>query len=172
MSIRFTILSLVVLILITSSCSTVKPDRTKTNSNKNAYSEDLTVYRPELAIIEEQPTDTIAVQAFTDSAYLDQTARLNTVLDTAANYARSTITYIDGFTIQVYGGDNRALAKDFRLNLIRNFPSTEPRTVFEQPNYKVRVGQYYTRLEAQHLFTQVKRVFPRAILIPARIYVK
>jgi hypothetical protein len=172
MSIRFTILSLVVLILITSSCSTVKPDRTKTNSNKSAYSEDLTAYRPELAIIEEQPTDTIAVQAFTDSAYLDQTARLNTVLDTAANYARSTITYIDGFTIQVYGGDNRALAKDFRLNLIRNFPSTEPRTVFEQPNYKVRVGQYYTRLEAQHLFTQVKRVFPRAILIPARIYVK
>jgi hypothetical protein len=169
---KFTIFSLAVLILFASSCSTVKTGKTKTSDQKSAYSEDLTAYRPEPAVSEEQPSDTISIETVTNSAYLDQTARLNTVLDTAAIYARTTIKYIDGFTIQVYGGDDRALAKDFRLNLIRNFPSTEPRMVFEQPNYKVRVGQYYTRLEAQHLFTQVKQVFPKAILIPARIYVK
>ena len=172
MSKRFTILSLAVLILFASSCSTVKTGKTKTSAQKSTYSEDLTSYRPELVVNEEQPTDTVSMQTFADSAYIDQTARLNIVLDTAATYARSTITYIDGFTIQVYGGDDRALAKDFRLNLIRNFPSTEPRMVFEQPNYKVRVGQYYTRLEAQHLFAQIKEVFPKAILIPARIYIK
>lgn len=172
MSMRFTILTLAVLMLFASSCGTIMPGKTKTSAKKNTYSEDLTAYRPEPVAIDEQPADSILVQTYTDTTYLDQTERLNTVLDTAATYARSTIRYIDGFTIQVYGGDDRAVAKDYRLNLIRNFPSTEPRMVFEQPNYKVRVGQYYTRLEAQHLFTQVKHVFPRAILIPARIYMK
>jgi len=169
---RLTILSLVGLILFASSCSTVKPGKTKTNAKKSTYSEDLTTYRPEPIVVDELPTDSVSSQIITDTVYTDVTSKLNTVLDTAAIYARSTQKYIDGFTIQVYGGSDRSLAKDFRLNLIRNFPETEPRTVFEQPNYKVRVGQYYTRLEAQHLFTQVKQVFPRAILIPARIYVK
>ena len=171
---RATILTITALALFAGSCSTIMPGKTKTktSSKNNTYSEDLTGYRPSPLVLDEEPTDTLLTETFTDSAYLDQTARLNTVLDTAAIYARSTIRYIDGFTIQVYGGDDRAAAKDFRLNLIRNFPATEPRMVFEQPNYKVRVGRYYTRLEAQHLFTQVKQVFPKAILIPARIYTK
>jgi hypothetical protein len=169
---RLTILSLVGLMLFASSCSTVKPGKTKASTKKSAYSEDLTAYRPEPIVADELLTDSVSSQIITDTEYTDVTSKLNTVLDTAAIYARSTQNYIDGFTIQVYGGVDRALAKDFRLNLIRNFPATEPRTVFEQPNYKVRVGQYYTRLEAQHLFTQVKQVFPKAIIIPARIYVK
>ena len=169
MSMRLTIFTLAMLLLFASSSSTIMPGKTKTSSNKNTYSEDLDVYRPEPFVAIEQPGDTVIKQTFTNS-YKDQTPTLNTVLDTAAIYARSTIKYIDGFTIQVYGGDNRTAAKDYRLDIIRNFPDTEPRMVFEQPNYKVRVGRYYTRLEAQHLFTQVKRVFPKAILIPARIY--
>jgi hypothetical protein len=83
-----------------------------------------------------------------------------------------TIKYIDGFTIQVYGGNDRALAKDYQLDIIRNFPEIESKMVFEQPNYKVRIGQYYSRLEAQEFFTAVRTVFPRAILIPTRIAVE
>lgn len=172
MSMRFTILTIAVIVLFTNSCSTINPGKTKTEPQKNTYAEDLTAYRPQPFVAEEQPTDTLSLSAITDSTAVDVTAKLNTVLDSAAIYARSTIKYIDGFTIQVYGGDDRAVAQGYRLNLIRNFPSTEPRMVFEQPNYKVRVGRYYTRLEAQNLFTEVKHVFPKAILIPTRIYIK
>ena len=172
MSMRFKILYLIALVHFSISGSTVNTGKTKTGSQKNIYSEDLTAYRPEPFTAEEQPADTLSLATLNDSTYVDVTARLNTVLDSAAIYARSTIKYIDGFTIQVYGGDDRAVAHDYRLNLIRNFPSTEPRMVFEQPNYKVRVGRYFTRLEAQNLFTEVKHVFPKAILIPARIYIK
>lgn len=172
MIMRLTISTFAVLLFFASSCSTVKTGKSNSGSQKKTYSEDLSVYRPEPFVAEEQPVDTLSLLTITSSDSVDVSARLNTVLDSAAIYARSTIKYIDGFTIQVYGGDDRAVAQDFRLNLIRNFPSTEPRMVFEQPNYKVRVGRYYTRLEAQNLFTEVKQVFPKAILIPARIYVK
>lgn len=171
MTMRLTILSLVGLMIFASSCSTIMPGKTKAGAKDSAYSEDLKAYRPDPLLTNEQQTDSIPELVLNDTAFVDVTPMLNIVLDTAAIYARSTIKYIDGFTIQVYGGSDRAVAKDFRLDLIRNFPETEPRTVFEQPNYKVRVGRYYTRLEAQHLFSQVKQVFPKAILIPTRIYV-
>ncbi|RLD22980.1 MAG: hypothetical protein DRI71_06510 [Bacteroidetes bacterium] len=170
MGIKSNIISLAIIVFLANGCATVQTG--KTSGKSKTYSEDLSAYRPEVP--EEEPvlpdsTETIAIP---DSLSAEVSQQLNTVLDTAAVYSRSTIKYIDGFTIQVYGGDNRARAKDYRMNLIRHFPETDPRTVFEQPNYKVRVGSYYTRLEAQHFYAQVKTVFPRAILIPSRIYIK
>ena len=170
MSAKINIVSLAILILLGNSCATVNPG--KTSSKTNAYSEDLSAFRPEVAEAEVVVTDSTEAIVIPDSLVADVSHQLNTVLDTAAVYSRSTIRYIDGFTIQVYGGDDRARAKDYRMDLIRNFPETDPRTVFEQPNYKVRVGSYYTRLEAQHFYAEVKTVFPRAILIPTRIYIK
>lgn len=162
---------LLLFIIITGAgCSIVQPG--KTVSKNEDYSEDLSAYRAEFAAEESISIDTVAIEHIADSATADVTKRLNTVLDTAAVYARATTRYIDGFTIQVYGGDDRNQAKEKRIELIRHFPETKPKMVFEQPNYKVRVGLYYTRLEAQHLYTQVKSYFPRAILIPKRIYIK
>jgi hypothetical protein len=169
MSVKINIAGLAILIILGNSCATVNPGKT---SKTNTYSEDLSAYRPEIAVAEPSLTDSTDVIGIPDSLAADVSQQLNTVLDTAAVYSRSTIKYIDGFTIQVYGGDDRAKAKDYRMDLIRNFPETDPKTVFEQPNYKVRVGSYYTRLEAQHSYAEVKSVFPRAILIPTRIYIK
>jgi hypothetical protein len=169
MSVKIDIAGLAILMILGNSCATVNPGKT---SKTNTYSEDLSAYRPEIAVAEPILLDSTEVIVIPDSLAADVSQHLNTVLDTAAVYSRSTIKYIDGFTIQVYGGDNRAKAKDYRMDLIRNFPETDPKTVFEQPNYKVRVGSYYTRLEAQHSYAEVKSVFPRAILIPTRIYLK
>lgn len=152
-----------------SACSSVQTGKA-TDSGKEAYSEDISAYRAQPRVVE-QKEDTATFYVTADSTSLPVTDRLNTVLDTAAAYNRASIKYIDGFTIQVYGGNNRNLAKDYQLDIIRNFPNIESKMVFEQPNYKVRIGQYYTRLEAQEFFIEVKSVFPRAILIPTRIYV-
>lgn len=170
MNVKINIASLTILILLGSSCASVNTG--KSSSKDKTYSEDLSAYRPEIAVAEVAQPDSTEAIVIPDSLAHDVSQQLNTVLDTASVYSRSTIKYIDGFTIQVYGGDNRARAKDYRMDLIRNFPETDPRTVFEQPNYKVRVGSYYTRLEAQHFYADVKTVFPRAILIPTRIYIK
>ena len=170
MDIKLNIISLAIIVFLGNSCATIQSG--KTSSKSKTYSEDLSAYRP--VIQEEDPivTDSIETIVIPDSLAAEVSHQLNTALDTASAYSRSTIRYIEGFTIQVYGGDNRAKAKDYRMNIIRNFPETDPRTVFEQPNYKVRVGSYYTRLEAQHFYAEIKTVFPRAILIPTRIYIK
>lgn len=159
------------LLLFLSGCGIVQSSKT-TDPKKTEYNEDISGYRAQ----PKQPVvgieDTVITTINVDSTALPVNDRLNIVLDTAAAYNRATTKYIDGFTIQVYGGNNRTRAQDYRLDIIRNFPDVMPKMVFEQPNYKVRIGQYYTRLEAQELFRDIKSVFPRAILIPTRIMVR
>lgn len=162
------VISIIVGLFIAWSCAGISPSKTTGAKNKE-YTEDLTAYRAMPLISETEAADSTIISVEADSTSLAINERLNIVLDTAAAYARSTIKYIDGFTIQVYAGNDRALASDFKMDIIRNFPDEEPKMVFEQPNYKVRIGQYYTRLEAQQSFAEVKLVFPRAILIPTRI---
>ena len=170
MKLSKSIILLSAIILIGIGCSTIKPG--KSSAKNEAYTEDLSRYRPEVLVVEDIVLEPVITEIIADSTTEDITERLNTVLDTAAIYARSTVRYIDGFTIQIYGGDNRTLAKEERMDLIRHFPETKPKMVFEQPNYKVRVGQFYTRLEAQHLYSQIKSYFKGAILIPKRIYIR
>ena len=153
------------------SCSITQPGKTTQSPKNDEYDEDISAFRAQPRVIMPE-VDTVVYYVEADSAALPVTEKLNTVLDTAAAYNRANIKYIDGFTIQVYGGNNRALAKDYQLDIIRNFPEVESKMVFEQPNYKVRMGQYYTRLEAQEFFTRVRSVFPKAILIPTRIVIE
>ncbi len=151
-----------------AGCSIIQPGKS-TTSKKTVYTEDLTAYRAQPKVIAKEEVDTVSTVVEADSTSLPVTDRLNYVLDTAAAYSRATTKYIDGFTIQVYGGNDRTKAKDFQIDILRNFQDAEPKMVFEQPNYKVRIGQYYSRLEAQEFFKEVKAVYPLAILIPTRI---
>ncbi|MEN8248763.1 MAG: SPOR domain-containing protein [Bacteroidota bacterium] len=167
---RKTIFLALITVVFFNGCKTFLPGKSL-SQNKAAYSEDLSEYRPEFAPEtvepEEEKEDILITSQDSTTAPVNET--LNYLLDTATTFSKETIKYIDGFTIQVYGGDNRELAKNYQLNILRHFPDCEPRMVFEQPNYKVRLGLFYSRLEAQHQFTQVKEVFPKAILIPTRI---
>lgn len=161
-------LATLVLPVLVWSCATTSTPRSNTGKNQE-YREDISAYRATPAVVTKANRDTLDAFVEADSTALPVTDKLNTVLDTATAYARANISYVDGFTIQVYAGNDRALAKDFQLDIIRKLPEAEPKMVFEQPNYKVRIGLYYTRLEAQEFYQQVKIYFPKAILIPTRI---
>lgn len=168
---RNTIFYLLVGIILFSACQSLMTNKTTVQS-KALYTEDLSMYRPQKVPETIVSVDSVEVIIEPDSTTAPVNDKLDYLLDTVALYTKTTVKYIDGFTIQVYGGDNRELAKEFQLDILRNFSEYEPKMVFEQPNYKVRLGQYYTRLEAQHDFAKIKEVFPKAILIPKQIALK
>ena len=43
---------------------------------------------------------------------------------------------------------------------------------YNQPKFRVRVGNYFSRLEAQKDLIRLKRPFPNAILVPEKIMVR
>jgi hypothetical protein len=70
------------------------------------------------------------------------------------------------FKIQIYNG-NLSGAKKSSSEFKLYFPGWECDVFFETPNYKVRVGKFRTRLEADKKLVDVKAKYPSAfILIP------
>jgi len=70
----------------------------------------------------------------------------------------------DGFTIQLYYGNlNKAnsVLKDYRYKY-----SSWPASIeYETPNYKVWVGNYASRIEADRALLEVQRNFPAAFVL-------
>ena len=49
------------------------------------------------------------------------------------------------------------------------FRTFHSEVVYAQPNFRVKVGKYYTRIDAQRDYVAVKKYFPTAIVIPDKV---
>ena len=94
--------------------------------------------------------------------------QVDAVLD-SIDHINQTRKFVDGFTIQVYSGLKREDALNAKRQLSTSFPTIDSEVQYAQPNFRVKAGRYYDRMNAQKDFSNVKRVFPSAILIPDRI---
>lgn len=70
-----------------------------------------------------------------------------------------------GYRVQIYYGSQRAKATEVRTEFIKKFPGIAPYLIYQQPNFKVRLGDFKTRLEAQVLLEQVTLDFPAAFVV-------
>ena len=98
----------------------------------------------------------------------DHTAQVDTLLEILAAQNQS-LGYVQGFTVQVYSGSSRETASKARIDVFRVLIGFEPEIKYVQPNFKVKVGKFTERLEAQWVYAQLKPEFPQAIIIPERI---
>lgn len=162
---KYLILGLVV--VVGYGCKTSSVPTTKTSAD--AYSEDLSSLRPELV---DNFFDTISMDSAKVTGYSALTGHIKYELDSVNRIIieqNKTRRFVDGFTIQVYTGSDRNSANEAvrKVNLIN--PDLEPKIRYVQPSYKVKVGQYVSRLEAHEIFESLKVEFPLALLIPERI---
>lgn len=97
--------------------------------------------------------------------------KVDAVLD-SINRFHITRKFIDGFTIQVYSGQNREEAMNSKKKLMGDAPDLNAELEYNQPKFRVRVGSYFSRLEAQKDLYRLKRSFSNAILVPEKIPVR
>lgn len=79
--------------------------------------------------------------------------------------------YLPGYTIQVYSGLNRDEAGNTRKRLADEL-DIRADLQYMQPKFRVRVGYYFTSIEAQKDLVRLKRIFPNAILVPESVPIK
>lgn len=70
-----------------------------------------------------------------------------------------------GFRIQLYNGTEKR-AKNIKHNFMMSFPDTYSKLEYEAPEWKVQVGRYQTRLEADRALNKIREKFSGAIVIP------
>jgi hypothetical protein len=94
--------------------------------------------------------------------------QLDAVLDTMATQNRR-VRYAPGFRVQVYVGNERAAADAAKLQLYQQFPELSAYVTYQQPTYRLKVGDFMRRMDAERYFGKLKTVFAGAQLQPDKV---
>ena len=76
----------------------------------------------------------------------------------------TSITINDRFKIQIYNGDSETSKKTL-IDFKRDNKNLDGTIVFYTPAYKVWVGNFKTRIEAEKNLIELKKKYPNALLI-------
>lgn len=97
--------------------------------------------------------------------------KIDPVLDSIDRYYLAK-EFIDGFTIQIYAGMKREDALNAKKNLAQTLPEINSEVEYAQPNFRVKAGKYFTRIDAQKDYLSIKKYFPTAIVIPDKVPIR
>ena len=76
---------------------------------------------------------------------------------------------MDGFRIQIFfdsGNTSKQAAMNAKRTFETRFPEIEAYLSFEEPNYKVRVGNFRTKLDAEGCLKKIATLYPSAFVVP------
>ncbi len=105
-----------------------------------------------------QPADSVEIIA---DPRIDRLVQLHI----RANQSDPTI---DGFRLQVFsdsGVNSKSKAMAVQEELRAKFPDQGVYLSFKSPNYKVRIGDFRTRLDAQRFLVELSADYPNAFII-------
>jgi hypothetical protein len=79
---------------------------------------------------------------------------------------------IDGFRIQIFfdsGNNSKTRAQSIYESFLVKYPNVGAYLTFKTPNYKVRVGDFRTKLDAQRFLNEIIADYPNAWIIEDQI---
>jgi hypothetical protein len=76
---------------------------------------------------------------------------------------------IEGYRVQVFsssGTGSSQKAREARTKFLSFYPGLKAYTDYEAPNFRVRVGDYRTKLEAEKIKKMISQEFPACFIVP------
>lgn len=106
-----------------------------------------------------------------DNIIINESEDINKLLNKhiAFNKAKGGI---DGYRIQIFfdaGNRSKGRAYATKSNFILKYPNTRAYITYEAPNYKVRIGNFRTKLDAEHFKHKILEDYPASFTIPCQI---
>lgn len=106
---------------------------------------------------------TCYLQAQNQNITLNQDPKFEQLLNEKRKI-NASITINDRYKIQIFSGDSEK-AKKTLLDFKQEFENTDCTIVFSTPNYKVWVGNFKTRIEAERNLADIKKRYKNVLLI-------
>jgi len=81
-------------------------------------------------------------------------------------------TQIEGWRINIFfeaGNNSKRLAVEAKSQFVNMYSDVPCYLVFQEPYYKVRVGDYRTKMEAEKFLHQIEREYPNAFVVKGDI---
>lgn len=90
-----------------------------------------------------------------------------------ASAADSIDVEINGFRVQIYKTSTMADSKEKQILYVEMFGENNVKLIFEEPFYKIRLGNFRTRDEAENFQDELlKNGFRTTIIVPDKVIVK
>jgi hypothetical protein len=70
-----------------------------------------------------------------------------------------------GYRIEVISTNNRSQAYELKSKLLKFFPDQKSYTLFQSPNFKVRLGNFIEKAEADRMKKQVEAVLKKSVFV-------
>jgi len=105
------------------------------------------------------------------SITIDKDFKLDQLLDKYLVIAKYEQT-IEGYRVQIFfdaGNNSQTNANNSRTEFMRRHPEIEAYISFDSPYYKVRVGDFRSRLEAQNFLNSIIGTYPNAFIVIGQI---
>jgi hypothetical protein len=172
----YSLLHFIFLVLIISACASIgipaddSKKKTAAGAGEQPKAEDLSNYRPKFTLAD--PTTAtgkeLAAGILPTNHVNDRVAAL---MDTLAQRNKS-VRYARGYRILAYSGTQRKAWLDIRDAIVKRVPEERDYPIYTQPNYRLKIGDYFTRVEAQQVLQRIKDIIPNAMIITDQINVK
>lgn len=124
--------------------------------------DDLSVYRPKYPV-EEAPA---AVARVEPTAHAN--SKVAVLMDSVASVNKG-IKYAQGFRILAYNGSERQTVMNLRKAIIARVPEQTDYLTYQQPNFRLKIGDYFSRIEAQQVLNQISDLIPNAHIVQDQI---
>lgn len=160
--------------LMTACATAVKTPGSDDSRTEGAAgkAEDLSKYRPQFNLpgaASANNTNTSAAATAMPTNHVN--AKVAALMDTLASMNKS-IRYAQGYRILAYTGMERKTALDLRAEIVARLPDEPVYPQYKQPTWRVKVGDYFSRIEAQQVLLRIKDLAPNAMIVVDQINVK
>lgn len=92
--------------------------------------------------------------------------RLDIILKRQKNTLSGSIRSGHGFRVQIYSGNDRVKAMQIKTDFMRRFPGVRTYLSYVQPQFRVKVGDYQTRTDAEVMFLQTSQLYYPCMIVP------
>jgi hypothetical protein len=165
---------LILLMALGSACAGIvkTPGGTADKEVAVRKAEDLSKYRPKFSLPNTAGSGAGGTTAATTAMPTNHVnARVAALMDTLSSMNKS-IRFAQGYRILAYSGTERKAALDLRASIVSRLPDEPVYPQYKQPTWRVKVGDYFSRIEAQQVLLRIKDLAPNAIIVAEQINVK
>lgn len=106
-----------------------------------------------------------------ESATIKSDSDLNFLLE--KNLEKSDKTdKVSGFRIQIISSNSKSDVMKERDKVVKDFKHVKDYVIYDQPYYKLRMGDFRTRLEALKFLEEIAPLYPSAFLVKDEVKIK
>jgi hypothetical protein len=113
----------------------------------------------------------LALQAQDNNVSYHQDHQITELMEVYKAYNKEN-DMADGYRIQVSFSNDRQEAYNTKSKIYKDLPDVKCYVEYEEPYYKLRIGDFTTRLEAYDKLREVTPKFPGAFVVRSKVKIK